>query len=364
MADVHMSDSPGARALSPRSRLASAPRRVHAHASRSAASAAWETSKENAQPLRRGRKAEALSTALSEGPTAAEVNEAKRLEFEAALENPDDAGSDPLAVWCEYIRWLQDTFVTGAGGPQLLPVLERCAQAFKDDARYADDARYLRVWIIYADMVLDAEPIFDYLYDHRIGQELALFYESWAAVLEAKRKLDAADKAFRRGLLIKAQPLGRLERAFQQFQHRLVKRIMTQPEPAAPAAASARASKERKALNRLKKGETAAGASRPTKERAAGAMRSAPAAPPTATMAAAGNFNIFVDAAGGGGDDDEGRAAWETGTATENKKENAGRVEPWAGITMPQKRARAAASADAPFAIHTDDSMAAEEAEE
>ena len=98
------------------------------------------------------------------------------------------------------------------GAPQLLPVLERCAHAFRDDSRYTDDVRYLRVWISYADHVLDAEPIFEYLHDRRIGQEHALFYESWASILESKRKLDAADKVYTQGVLIKAQPLDRRRR--------------------------------------------------------------------------------------------------------------------------------------------------------
>ena len=80
--------------------------------------AGWETSKENAQPLRRGRKADALSAVLKEGPIAADAHEAKRQEFEYRLAHPD-ADSDPLAHWCEYIRWQQDTFVTGGGTQQI-----------------------------------------------------------------------------------------------------------------------------------------------------------------------------------------------------------------------------------------------------
>ena len=318
-------------------------------------------SKENAQPLRRGRKADALSAVLKEGPIAADAHEAKRQEFEYRLAHPD-ADSDPLAHWCEYIRWQQDTFVTG-GGTQLLDMLERCTRSFKDDARYASDARYLRIWIAYADMVSDAEPIFQYLSDRRIGQELTLFYESWAAVLEGKRKNKEADKVYQQGLMMKAQPLNRLTNAHKQFMHRMMKRSMAQPEPAAAETRGAKVPKDRQALNRLKKSEAAPGASRPTKQRATGAMRPAAApAPPTVEAAAAGNFNIFVDPAPGAAAEEEMvREAWETGTARENKKENAGRVEPWNGITMPQKRGRAAPIKDAPFSIHTDDELAATE---
>ena len=77
-------------------------------------------------------------------------------EFEARV-RAEASGGDPLAPWCEYIRWQRDVSVTGTG---VLPLLERCAHTFKDDSRYEDDARYLRVWIAYADLVRDAEPLF------------------------------------------------------------------------------------------------------------------------------------------------------------------------------------------------------------
>ena len=116
--------------------------------------AAWETCKENAQPVKRGRNANALSERLEKGVRPDEEDAAKRAEWEALIER-ESSGGDPLDAWCGYIRWQQDTCVTG-GGPraeQMLPLLERCAFALKDDERYKDDHRYLRVWVQYADLV-------------------------------------------------------------------------------------------------------------------------------------------------------------------------------------------------------------------
>ena len=173
-------------------------------------------------PIKRGRKAETLAAAAAPTPASEEDENAA---WEARIAD-EAGGGDPLDVWIKYIRWWQDRCVAGGPVQQLLPVLERCAFAFKEDPRYTDDARYLRVWISYADLVRDAEPIFDYLYGRRIGETHTLFWESWAAVLEAKRKLNAADKVFSRGIQMRAQPDGRLRRAHEQFQGRMMRRIM------------------------------------------------------------------------------------------------------------------------------------------
>ena len=335
---------------------------------------AWELCKENAQPVKRGRKAAALSARLEEGvaPAASEAEQREAWEAKLAAEA---AGGDPIAPWCDYIKWQQDANVTGGGPNPLLPLLERCAHAFKDDQRYADDARYLRVWIMYADLVRDAEPLFDYLYGRQIGQMQTLFWESWAAVLEAKRKMDAADQAFTRGELIRAQPLQRLQRAHQQFQHRLVKRIMTAPPEAASNVSSsaepggARAPKERKALNRLKKSEAKPGVNRPTTQRAEKPLGRAPPNPSSSAasggggaLSSLGNFQIFEDV--DSAEAEEGPSAWETGTATENIKENTARATAWTEARIPDSKARARPAAAvpaapaAPFSIAVDEDLA------
>ena len=135
-------------------------------------------------------------------------------EAKLQAEARDGTSADPLATWVDYVRWKQDLVLQSKDKPSgLLPVLERCAHTFRDDARYASDARYLRIWIAYADLVRDAEPIFTYLHGRGIGASHALFWESWAAVLEAKRNLAQADAAYAQGIALRAQPHGRLEKA-------------------------------------------------------------------------------------------------------------------------------------------------------
>ena len=351
--------------------------------------AAWETCKENAQPLRRGRKVEALNAGLEAGAAkVSEVQKQEREKWESRLV-AEANGGDPLDVWIKFIQWQQDTSITG-GGPlqqQLLPMLERCAHTFKDDARYADDIRYLRVWIDYAQRVRDAEPIFDYLYARHIGQLHALFWISWAAVLESKRKLDEADKVLTRGELMRAQPAGRIKQKHAEFEARLMrKHILAPPVEAVEAtpngggAASSRPSKERSALNRMSKRE-AAGPHRPTTQRAPAPLpRAPPTRPATAGAGSRGGGNGFLifedeNQAPGTRELEDAPEPWEMGTATENAKENTGEATPWAGVTLPTSapgsaRPRRAApppppvSMECPFAIHHDDQEEEGEGEE
>ena len=177
------------------------------------ADADWEVCKENAQPLRQGRKASSLAT--MDAPVDHDALAAQTARWEEALKSASD---DPLQVWCDYVKWTQQTHSKGGKSSQLMPLLERCVHSFKDQPRYANDTRYLRLWIAYADCVRDPEQIFDYLYGRRIGEGHALFWLSWAAVLETKRKYDAADKVYTQGKQMRASPLERLEKV-QYSQH-------------------------------------------------------------------------------------------------------------------------------------------------
>ena len=332
----------------------------------------WEACKENSMPVKSGRKAAALGTLLERPAEPVDEREQRRAQWEEELKDPSDP--NPLNTWWSYIKWAQEMYPKGGKGAQLLSLVERCAHTFKDDSRYVDDIYYLRVWILYADLIRDAEQIFDYLFDRHIGQKHALFWLSWAAVLEAKRKLDAADKTYTRGLAMRAEPTGRLKKAHEAFMHRLMKASMAPKTDAAPQEA-APAAKERKALNRMTKREAAPGAKRATgQQRQPGTMPTAPPAKGAAAKGGGGggglgNFQIFVDPSLGGDENDESdRTAWETGTSTQNAKENTGEATAWAGVTLPQKRGGATSrtagggtGAAAGFTVFVDEELAAAE---
>ena len=63
-------------------------------------------------------------------------------------------GDDPLSPWIEYVQCLQATYGENEENlhTELVPVLEQCTKLFQDYALYQNNKKYLRLWIIYADM--------------------------------------------------------------------------------------------------------------------------------------------------------------------------------------------------------------------
>lgn len=52
-----------------------------------------------------------------------------------------------------FIKWTQEAFSAGGHKAELLPLLERCTRELQAGGRYADDVRYLRVWVQYVSRV-------------------------------------------------------------------------------------------------------------------------------------------------------------------------------------------------------------------
>jgi hypothetical protein len=98
-----------------------------------------------------------------------------------AIESYD--GPDPLTPWLAYLSWIKATFASGLTRI-LLGAYERCTRELAPLPQYADDIRYLRCWIQYADLLRDPLDVFLFLRDQNIGQGHALFYEAFAIFLE------------------------------------------------------------------------------------------------------------------------------------------------------------------------------------
>ena len=65
----------------------------------------------------------------------------------------------------------------------MIPLLERCTRAFKDNDLYTNDTRYIGVWVSYADACIDPTDIFQFLKVNRIGEYCAgrpLHHPRWA----------------------------------------------------------------------------------------------------------------------------------------------------------------------------------------
>ena len=186
-----------------------------------------EFSKENIQPLRRGRNVERLREAvqmLEKTPdeVASAVKKA-RSEYEAAIKGYE--GDDPLQPWLPYIAWTQESFVSGGVRSYLVPLLEKCTRKFLDVDRYKSDKRYFGIWMTYADMCPEPEDIFAFMRSNGIASNFARFYEKWANLMESQRKYEQARTILQAGITASAQPLATLEARLESLEARSVQRI-------------------------------------------------------------------------------------------------------------------------------------------
>jgi len=46
-----------------------------------------------------------------------------------------------------YIHWAEQNFPKGGREGHIIDLLKQCAKLFKDDQRYKNDERYIKIWI-------------------------------------------------------------------------------------------------------------------------------------------------------------------------------------------------------------------------
>lgn len=68
---------------------------------------AWEMSKENVVPLKRGRSAKGLGEALSTTKSFSQTESSVEIEFETQIRNSSHS-SDILDVYIKYYKWFRD----------------------------------------------------------------------------------------------------------------------------------------------------------------------------------------------------------------------------------------------------------------
>ena len=73
---------------------------------------AWETSKENVLPVKRGRSAKGLSDALSKPKLHSEQENLARIaDFDSELQNcPTEEAYQRLDIYIKYIKWVRDAY--------------------------------------------------------------------------------------------------------------------------------------------------------------------------------------------------------------------------------------------------------------
>lgn len=187
----------------------------------------WEKAKENAAPLARGRKVEALEK-------TATLSADERLQAEQTLQHFEDlvgsGGSnctvegDPLVDWLSYIKFHQETFPSATHEQFLL--LERCFRTFLKDPQYANDGRYVRVCCLFADATQDSVTTFQEIYKLGIGHNSATFWNAWAFVAEKQQNFQLAEQIFEKAIRKEAQPLQFLLLRQKRFQRRMSRHFL------------------------------------------------------------------------------------------------------------------------------------------
>ncbi|KAI0497908.1 hypothetical protein KFK09_021146 [Dendrobium nobile] len=126
---------------------------------------------------------------------------------------------DPLFPWLTSIYRALDEFRRRPEkfGDSLRVLLENCISNFSDDEQYRDDARFLKICILYGDVTEDFKRIFEMMEAKGICQGQSMLFEAYAAFLIAKGDLLEANKVYRLGISRNAEPLERLKRMYAMF---------------------------------------------------------------------------------------------------------------------------------------------------
>ncbi|XP_013867140.1 mitotic checkpoint serine/threonine-protein kinase BUB1 beta [Austrofundulus limnaeus] len=189
----------------------------------------WELSKENIQPLRRGRVISALHQALSQqqdGP-ASTINQ-QRQAFESELRLYE--GDDPLSVWDQYIKWTEQTFPQGGKESNLVTLLERAVTRFSEEKDYHNDPRYVDFWIKFAENCSEPLDIYRYMQAQGIGVTQASFYIAWSEEHENQGNYRKADLVYQEGFKKCAEPHDRLLQFHKALQARVSRQAMLNME--------------------------------------------------------------------------------------------------------------------------------------
>ncbi|KAI8346509.1 Mad3/BUB1 homology region 1-domain-containing protein [Mortierella sp. GBAus27b] len=184
---------------------------------------AIELEKENIHPIRQGRSATLLTRLFSTQPgDRARELALQHQRFQEELEQIDEL-DDPLDVFTRYINWTIENYPQGSAQSQeshLVDLLERAIKSLKDEQRYRNDLRFVKLYILYAEIVEFPVEIYKFMEKHNIGTELSLYYEAYAEYLEAMEEMDKAGEILLLGTHRRAHPLKRLQRKYEEFRLR------------------------------------------------------------------------------------------------------------------------------------------------
>ncbi|KAL7873447.1 hypothetical protein AOLI_G00125180 [Acnodon oligacanthus] len=186
--------------------------------------AEWELCKENIQPLRRGRAISALHQALQQQEGSSTSLNQQKQAYETELRMYD--GDDPLDVWDRYIKWTEQNYPQGGKESSLNILLERAVMKFTEEKKYHSDARYVDLWIRFAQGCSEPLDVYRYMQAQEIGIMQASFYIAWSEEYEKRGNSRVADSIFQDGLKCGAEPLDKLQQFHKALQARVCRQMM------------------------------------------------------------------------------------------------------------------------------------------
>ncbi|RZF37609.1 hypothetical protein LSTR_LSTR014131 [Laodelphax striatellus] len=189
-----------------------------------------DLTKENIQPLRHGRRADQLFTALNaELDTNAQKKlDEQREQFELAIRMYE--GDDPLEPRYQFAHWIEQSYLKLGPQSKLLALLEDTINLYKDDQRYRQDQRFIEMLVKFINAQANPIELYQLSYNQGLGTMCAVLYHSWADELDENNDWRRANQIYELGIMNRAEPLDKLKQAHEQFQLSVGRRMMNDEE--------------------------------------------------------------------------------------------------------------------------------------
>lgn len=188
----------------------------------------WETQKENIQPIRQGRKIEALFSSLSlvtDNKAKHELLKNRKEQFDNDLKENEDNLDKQLDLWHEYIDWLEQNVPESGKNTGLSNAIEQCIEIYYNKNEFKQDERLFNIFMKFKQFCDEPVEVFGFMYTNSIATLLANFYLNWSWQYEIRKNMKRAEDLLKLGLKNLATPRDVLVEAQTQIQFRLDRMI-------------------------------------------------------------------------------------------------------------------------------------------
>jgi hypothetical protein len=113
---------------------------------------------------------------------------------------------DPLKTWYEYINWIESQYDEKDESSGLKDVIERCVAKSFNENLYANDKRFLEIFLKYTKQICDPLEVFKLMFKEGRFVRLADFYINWSWMCEDVSDYKEAERILQLALENQAQP--------------------------------------------------------------------------------------------------------------------------------------------------------------